>query len=57
MSGTNACNIKRWFQMLLGTVFAAQRDEALLSGASLWGVLANFFAQIDPWSFSAKALA
>jgi transposase len=49
-----ACNIKRWFRKLLGTVFAAQREQVVLSGASLWSILANFRVQIDPWSFSAK---
>jgi transposase len=49
-----ACNIKRWFRKLLGTVFAAQREQVVSSGASLWSVLANILVQIDPWSFSAK---
>jgi transposase len=30
-----ACNIKRWFQKLLGTFFAAQKEGATLSGACL----------------------
>ena len=49
-----ACNIKRWFRKLLGTVFAARREQVVLSGAYLWSVLANFLVQIDPWSLSAK---
>jgi hypothetical protein len=49
-----ACNIKRWFQKLRGTGFAAQTEEVVLSGASLRSVLANFLLQIDPWSFSAR---
>ena len=49
-----ACNIKRWFRKLLETVFAAQREQVVLSAAALWSVLANFLVQINPWSFSAK---
>jgi len=52
-----ACNIKRWFQKLQGTIFAAPREDAALSGASLREVLANYFVQIDPRSFWAKAIA
>jgi len=40
-----ACNIKRWFQKLRGTIFAAPREDAALSGASLREVLANYFVQ------------
>jgi hypothetical protein len=46
-----ACNIKRWFRKLLGTVFGAQKEDLGLSGAFPWSVLADFFVQIDPWSF------
>jgi hypothetical protein len=46
-----ACNVKRWLQKLLGTVFAAHRKDVALSGASLWNVLANFGVQIDPRTF------
>jgi hypothetical protein len=51
-----ACNIKRWFQKLQGTIFAAPREDAALSGGSLRKVLANYFVQIDPRSFWAKQL-
>ena len=40
-----ACNIKRWFRKLLGTVFAAQREQVVSSRASLWSVLANFLVR------------
>jgi hypothetical protein len=40
-----ACNIKRWLRKLLGTVFAAQREQVVSSGASLWSVLANFLVR------------
>jgi Transposase DDE domain len=52
-----ACNIKRWFQKLQGTIFAAPKEDAALSGASLREVLANYFVQIDPCMFWAKAMA
>jgi Transposase DDE domain len=52
-----AYNIKRWFQKLQGTIFAAPREDAALSGGSLREVLANYFVQIDPRSFWAKAIA
>ena len=52
-----ACNIKRWFRKLLGTVLAAQREDVALSGASLLRNLVKFFVQIHPWSFSAKTFA
>jgi Transposase DDE domain/Transposase domain (DUF772) len=47
-----ACNIKRWFQKLLGTAFAARREEAAFNGASLGTDLANFLLQIDLRGFS-----
>jgi hypothetical protein len=52
-----ACNIKRWFRKLLGTVCAIRREDVALSGAALWSVLANFFVQIDPRNFLAKTFA
>ena len=52
-----ACNIKRWFQKLLGTTFAARREETALSGASLGSDLANYPGQIDLGSFSGIAFA
>jgi hypothetical protein len=52
-----ACNIKRWFRKLLGTVFGAQKQDLGLSGAFPWSVLADFFVQIDPWSFPERRLA
>ena len=50
-----ACNIKRWFRKLLGTVFGAQKEDLGLSGAFPWSVLADFFVQIDPWSFPERS--
>jgi len=52
-----ACNIKRWFQKLQGTIFAAPKRRRRLSGASLRQVLASYFTQIGPCSFWAKAMA
>ena len=52
-----ACNIKRWFQKLLGTAFRARTEDAALSGASLWSVSANLFVRIAPGSLSAEAFA
>lgn len=52
-----ACNIKRWFQKLLGTALEARREDAALSGASLWNVLAHLFVRVDPGSLSTKAFA
>jgi transposase len=52
-----ACNIKRWFQKLQGTVFGAPTEEVAFSGGPLWSVLANFFVQIASSNFSAKAAA
>ena len=52
-----ACNIKRWFRKLQGTVFGAPSEEVAFSAAPLWSVLANFFVQIGSYSFSAKAVA
>lgn len=52
-----ACNIKRWFQKLLGTALGAQREDAALRSASLQSVLAKFFVRIAPGSLSAKAFA
>ena len=49
-----ACNIKRWFRKLLGTVFGAQKEDLGLSGAFPWSVLADFFVQIDQWSSGEK---
>ena len=46
-----ACNIKRWFRMLLGTAFGAQKEDLGLSDAFALGVLAGFFVPIAPWRF------
>ena len=52
-----ACNIKRWFRKLQGTVFGGPPEEVALSGAPLWSVLANFFVQIASCSFLVKPVA
>jgi transposase len=52
-----ACNIKRWFQRLQGTVFEARKEQAAFSGASAGSVLANLFVQIVSRNISAKAFA
>jgi hypothetical protein len=52
-----ACNIKGWFRKLLGTAFAGQKEDLRLSGAFPWSVLADFFVQIDPWSFPERRFA
>ena len=52
-----ACNIKRWFRKLQGTVFGGPPEEVALSGAPLWSVLADFFVQIASCSFLVKPVA
>ncbi|MBV8378327.1 MAG: transposase [Verrucomicrobia bacterium] len=52
-----ACNMKRWVRKLLGTAFGAQKEDLGLSGAFPWGVLADFFVQIDPRSFPERKFA
>ena len=44
----------RWFRKLLGTAFGARKEDLGLSGAFPWSVLADFFVQIDPWTFPKK---
>ena len=49
-----ACNIKRWFQKLQGTIFAAPREDAAWSGASLREVLPTILFRSTRAAFGQK---